>query len=100
MRRNFFTCPTGRFAIMPRNTTFEASELGAERKVQPSLRGRSLRVSASGRIVGRSREVQNVLEMTLTVAYTNSTVLVAEGSVTGRKLVARAICTIRRCKDE
>ena len=36
MLRNFFACPTGRFDIMPRNTTSEAGELDAESHLQPT----------------------------------------------------------------
>lgn len=55
------------------------------------LRREMLRVFAHNNIVGRSRKVQDILEMVRTVAPTNSTVLITGESGTGKELVARAI---------
>ena len=55
------------------------------------LRRELLRVFALQNIVGRSRQMDSILEMVRTVAPTTSTVLITGESGTGKELVARAI---------
>lgn len=63
----------------------------AVREENSRLRREMLRVFAHNNIVGRSRGIQDILEMVRTVAPTLSTVLITGESGTGKELVARAI---------
>jgi two-component system response regulator PilR (NtrC family) len=63
----------------------------ALREENIQLRRELLRVFALNNIVGRSRQIEAVLEMVRTVAPTLSTVLITGESGTGKELVARAI---------
>ena len=63
----------------------------ALREENSRLRRELLRLFAQDNIVGRSRGIQDILEMVRTVAPTNSTVLITGESGTGKELVARAI---------
>jgi two-component system response regulator PilR (NtrC family) len=63
----------------------------ALREENSRLRREMLRLFAQNNIVGRSRGIQDILEMVRTVAPTNSTVLITGESGTGKELVARAI---------
>jgi two-component system response regulator PilR (NtrC family) len=65
------------------------------------LRRELLRVFALQNIVGRSRQMESILEMVRTVAPTTSTVLITGESGTGKELVARAIheASLRRDKS-
>jgi two-component system response regulator PilR (NtrC family) len=63
----------------------------ALREENIQLRRELLRVFALNNIVGRSRQIEAVLEMVRTVAPNLSTVLITGESGTGKELVARAI---------
>jgi two-component system, NtrC family, response regulator PilR len=63
----------------------------ALREENVRLRREMLRVFASHYIVGRSRQLQDILEVVRTIAPTTSTVLISGESGTGKELVARAI---------
>ncbi len=63
----------------------------ALREENARLRREMLRIFAHNNIVGRSRKIQEILEMVRTVAPTLSTVLITGESGTGKELVARAI---------
>ncbi|MBZ5563607.1 MAG: sigma-54 dependent transcriptional regulator [Acidobacteriia bacterium] len=68
-----------------------ALEEMALREENVRLRRELLRVFAVNNIVGRSRQIDSILEMVRTVAPTTSTVLITGESGTGKELVARAI---------
>jgi len=72
----------------------------ALREENSRLRREMLRVFAHNNIVGRSRGIQDILEMVRTVAPTLSTVLITGESGTGKELVARGIheASLRREK--
>ena len=72
----------------------------ALREENSRLRREMLRVFAHNNIVGRSRGIQDILEMVRTVAPTMSTVLITGESGTGKELVARGIheASLRREK--
>ncbi len=63
----------------------------AMREENVRLRREMLRLFAQNNIVGKSRKIENILEMVRTVAPTSSTVLITGESGTGKELVARAI---------
>jgi two-component system response regulator PilR (NtrC family) len=63
----------------------------ALREENVRLRRELLRVFASNNIIGRSKKIQDILEMVRTVAPTQSTVLITGESGTGKELVARAM---------
>ncbi len=68
-----------------------ALEEMALREENVRLRRELLRVFAVNNIIGRSRQIDSILEMVRTVAPTTSTVLITGESGTGKELVARAI---------
>jgi two-component system response regulator PilR (NtrC family) len=72
----------------------------ALREENTRLRRELLRIFAHNNIIGRSRQIQSILEMVRTVAPTTSTVLITGESGTGKELVARAIheASLRREK--
>ena len=86
-----YVIKTDRLVDDARLAVKQALEDLALREENARLRRELLRGFARDNIVGRSSQIQAVLEMVRTVAPTTSTILITGESGTGKELVARAI---------